>query len=317
MFKRFFNFLSNTDNTDNPTNSTNQTGKNSTAVQSYAAPLTVPIALQLLDSPRVGGAPLAEKLLASLLAVSNPSLLLEQVGGLFHKDIFGIGGFHGAYMNYLESPGFYVGMLPLIVLPQLWKGSRSDRRLLVVGVAGVALFMVFPIFRLAAFGLAVPYFRATNLWVTVGLLLMAVRAIDQVLTVGVDRKLLAAGAVITSALLGAVVWLTPASPNHAIKMGLFILLWAGLLVAVGTRRSLLAKLPSFILALLLVELVTTAWPSYFVMRTHASPELQPDKDETLPALAAIRADHPPPSTGWRKPSTRTRSPKPWRRTTSG
>jgi uncharacterized membrane protein YfhO len=260
-----------------------------------AAPYILPAALQLLDSPRVAGAQtLPVKLLSAVLSVSNPRLLLEQVGGLFHKDIFGIGGFHNSYMNYLESPGFYVGMLPLVVLPQLWKGSRRDRRVLVVGLLAVALFMVFPVFRLAAFGFAVPYFRATTLWVTLGLLVMGVRALDRVLNDGADRKLLALGASTTLALLGLVLWLAPASPTHAVKMGVFVLLWTTLIGAVGTRPAWLAKLPSFVLALMLIELVTTAWPSYFIMRTHASPELQPQRDETLVALAAVRADHPPP-----------------------
>ena len=259
------------------------------------AAYSLPNAVQLLDSPRVAGAgSLLLKVTQGELSVSNLPLLLEELGGLFHKDIFGIGGMHHAFMNYLESPGFYVGMLPLLLLPQLAAGTRMDRRLLVVGLSAVALYMVFPVFRLAAFGFAVPYFRGTTLWVALVLLLLGTRALDRVLAEGVNLRLLAAGAATLLGILALVAWQRPVSSNHVLKIAVTTIVWAALFALFQLRRVPAARIAPVVLSLLLVELVTMAWPSFFVLRVHAAPENQPMNDVTQPALAAIRADRPPP-----------------------
>ncbi|MBC5763639.1 YfhO family protein [Ramlibacter albus] len=260
-----------------------------------AAPYVIPMALQLLDSPRVGGgtASALSRVAGEAFAVTDLSMLLLQVGGLFHKDIFGIGGFHRSYMNYLESPGFYVGMLPLLVIPQLWRGTPAQRRMLVAGLTAIALYMLLPVFRLAAFGFAVPYFRGTLIWVTLGLLVLATPALDRVLTRGADLPMLAVGAGAVWLLLLAMAFFPPASGEHAVRMAVFIAAGAAALALATRVRGLQAKLPSILLALMIVELVTTAWPSYYVMRTHVRPDERPYDDVTLPALDAIRADKPP------------------------
>lgn len=258
-----------------------------------AAPYVLPVALQLLDSPRVGTESILSRAGGQLLSISDARLLLAQLGGLFHKDIFGIGSFHSSYMNYLESPGFYVGMLPLLVLPQLWKGGVADRRALVVGLLAVGAYFLFPVVRSAAFGFSAPYFRGTTLWVAIGLLVLGTRAIMVVLERGLDVELLAMGAVALYALLGIVYWLTPTAPNHVLKVAIAIGVWTATLWLAQVGRIARARLPSLLLLLLLVELVTMVWPSYFISRHIASPADRPDQDMTIAALAAIRADGPP------------------------
>jgi hypothetical protein len=257
-----------------------------------AAPYIVPMAMQMLDSPRIGGsASILGRIASEGFAISNAFLLLAQLGGFFHKDIFGVGGMHVSYMNYLESPGFYASMMMLVAMAQPWREGGADRRMLVVGLVAIALYILFPVFRLAAFGFSAPYFRGTTMWVTLGVLLLGARGLDKVLTRGVDLRLLMAACACVAAALALLAWLAPASPSHVWKMAAFAAAWT-LALAFASRIGP-ARLPSVLLGLLLVELVTVAWPSYFLMRTHVSPQAQPFDDMSIPALAAVRADHPP------------------------
>jgi uncharacterized membrane protein YfhO len=197
-------------------------------------------------------------------------------------------------MNYLESPGFYVGLLPLLAAAQLWRGSPAERRLLVVGVVGVLLYFLFPVFRLAAFGFASPYFRATTLWVSIGLLWIGMRGFDRLIEHGADRRALVAGTIVVLALLAAATGFADyAWVAYAVKVAIIVGAWFALLFALG-RTHLRSRLVAAALVLALVELVVIAWPSYWTLRNFAAPTADPANDVTLPALEAIRrADRSP------------------------
>ena len=254
-----------------------------------AAPLLLPLTLQMLDSPRLAGeASLLQRVLGEAFNVSSWRLFLEQIGAVFHKDLFGIGDLHRSYMNYLESPEFYVGLLPLLAASQLWRGSLAERRLLVVGLAGVLIYFAFPVFRLAAFGFASPYFRATCLWPTLGLLWLGLRGLDRMIEHGVDRRSLAVGAAVVAGMLGLVVFSSHyVWDSHALKIVVLGGVWLAVLAAFGSVRHR-SRLVTAMLLLALVEIIAIAWPSYFALRSFAGPTLQPAIDVTQPALAAIR-----------------------------
>ncbi|HYF21254.1 MAG TPA: YfhO family protein [Ramlibacter sp.] len=256
-----------------------------------AAPVVLPLALQLLDSPRVAGAEsVLSRVLAEARRPSDWTMWVLQLGGLFHKDLYGSASFHRGFMNYLEGPGFWVGMLPLLLLPQLWRGPRDDRRLLVAGVAGILLYMAVPAIRFSAFGFASPYFRSTTLWVTLALLLLGARALDRVLREGVDLRLLAVGVLWVGGTFGALAaafWAYMWEP-HAFKIMLFIAAWSVLLLLVALRRLGTERFLMLALGLACVEIVAVAWPSYLAARPTVSATEQPFNDVTVPALAAIR-----------------------------
>jgi hypothetical protein len=254
------------------------------------APIVLPLAIQLLDSPRLAGGGGAIARLMQALAPSDLKMLGLQVAALFHKDLMGLADSYLGYMNYLEGPGFYVGLLWLVLLPQLWRGRADDRRALLVGLAGCALYMLFPVFRMAAYGFAVPYFRVTTLWITLALLLLGVRALDRALG-HIDLRLLGAGALGCLVLLAAgsapswgVVW-----PPHLLKVVLVTLAWAAVFSMAAWRRMPTARLAGVVLVLALVEVVAFAWPSYLAGRRTVDPGSEPFKDVTVPALQAIRA----------------------------
>jgi len=257
-----------------------------------AAPFLLPIVFQLLDSSRVGGGQsLIAKVFEQSLNLSEWEVFVAQIGGLFHKDIFGIGSNYRGYWNYLEGPGFYIGVLLFLLIPQLWQGAANDRRVLLLGLAAVAAYFIFPVFRFAAMGFAVPYFRISTLWVSMLLLLLAAKALDQVLTKGINGRLLVVGAGVFGLLLALVlmsqdgnVW----QPHVYKVIGLGLLALVVLLLA--QRQVLPARvLPLALLALVVVETVLIAQPSYLNGRTLISPQQNVyDNDGTLQALRDIR-----------------------------
>jgi uncharacterized membrane protein YfhO len=265
-----------------------------------AAPQLLPTVLQVLDSSRVGGGDtLFQKMLQQGLSINDSSLILTEIGGLFHKDIFGIGNAYQGYWNYLEGPGFFIGVALLLLTPQLLAGSARDKRVFWLTMAMVAAYFVFPVFRYAAMGFAVPYFRVSTLWVSLALLLLAARAVDQVLQRGVNARMLVVGVGGYGLLLGVVALgsLSEAvSITHVSKiMSLAVL--SGLVLWLAQRHLLSARaLPLALLGLVAIESVLIARPSYVQDRrlVTASIHSQVYNDGTREALQAIRRN----DSGW-------------------
>ena len=256
-----------------------------------AAPVLLPIILQLMDGSRVGGGQsLFQNTLEQSLRFNDWSLIAAEIGGIFHKDIFGIGSAYKGYWNYLEGPGFYIGVFLFLVIPQLWNGTATERKVLLMALAAIAAYFIFPVFRFAAMGFAVPYFRVSTLWVTLLFFLPAARAVDHVLANGVNGRLLAIGAGLYGLLLtlvlttmGANVW-----QPHLVKIiGLALLALAMLLLA---NRKVFSNriLPLAFMGLIVIETVLIARPSYLEGRSVVTPQQHAYDDGTLEALRDIR-----------------------------
>jgi len=260
-----------------------------------AAPALAPIITQLMDSSRVsGGQNLFAKMLEQSLQINDWPVLVSEIAGLFHKDIFGIGSNYRGYWNYLEGPGFYIGVLLLLLMPQLWQGTAKDRRVLLLGLAAVAAYFIFPVFRLAAMGFAVPYFRSSTLWVSLLLFMLAAKALDQVLTKGVNVRLLAIGAGAFGLLLALVLVSLGANVAqvHVYKIIGLVLLTVFVLMLARYQVFSARVLPLVLLGLVAGDAVLIAKPSYLDGRAANTPQQQVYNDGTLEALRDIRQRDP-------------------------
>ena len=259
-----------------------------------AAPRLVPIVLQVLDTSRVsGGDALFQKILQESFSLNSWMIILAEVGGLFHKDIFGVGNAYQGYWNYLEGPGFFIGVLLFVLIPQVWSGAATDRKVALLALGAITAYFIFPLFRNLAMGFAVPYFRTSTLWVSLVFLMLAAKAMDQVLKRGVDGRLLAVGLggygllliLVWSSPLGHQVW-----PLHVFKvLGLMAL--AGFLLLLAQRGAPSARLlPLALLAVVATEAVLMARPSYVEGRSVVTPTIHARayNDGTLEALQTIR-----------------------------
>jgi uncharacterized membrane protein YfhO len=257
-----------------------------------ASPILLPVVFQMMDSPRIsGGYSLFDKLLQEGFSVNPLNLIMVEIGALFHKDIFGIGNGHHGFINYLEGPEFFIGVMLFLVIPQLWKGTATDRKVLLIGLCTVAAYFIFPVFRYAAMGFAAPYFRTSTLWITLVIALLAARALDQVLRNGVNGRLLLIGLGSYLVLLLVVVQ-GPLGPNVRMAfvgkiLGLAAL--AGLLLWLAQRKFLPQRwLPWAVLCTVIIETVLIARPSFLENRAPIAPDRPGYNDVTLEALRVIR-----------------------------
>ncbi len=257
-----------------------------------AAPYLLPVIFQLMDSSRVGGGQsLIQGILSKSLGISDWPLIVAQIGGIFHKDIFGIGSNFRGYFNYLEGPGFFIGITLLLLIPQLGAGSRADKRALVLVVVACVAYMLFPVFRFAAMGFAAPYFRISTLWVSMLILVLAAKAVDQVLVQGIRIRLLAAGLAVFAVLLAVVVVGASAGviwKPHVEKLATLAVLSTALLMLTYRQLVTPKHLPLAMMLVVLVEIVAIARPSYVEGRVAVWPTLNAYDDKTTAALAAIR-----------------------------
>lgn len=257
-----------------------------------AAPYLLPVILQLTDSSRVGGGQsLVQGILSKSLSVSDWSLVVAQIGGIFHKDIFGVGSNFRGYFNYLEAPGFFIGITLFLLIPQLWAGTRADKKALVLTVVAFSVYILFPVFRYAAMGFAAPYFRISTLWVSMLGLILAAKAFDQVIVQGVKLRLLAAGLAIFGVLLAVTVLYAAQGTiwkAHVEKIATLAVLSTALLMLAHRKLVTPQRLPLALMLVVVVEIVAIARPSYVEGRAMVSPALNAYEDKTPAALAAIR-----------------------------
>ncbi|MDO8788265.1 MAG: YfhO family protein [Sulfuritalea sp.] len=260
-----------------------------------AAPIVIPNAMQLLDSPRVTGTQsmFADRLrdLASPNAIDT---VFAQLAGFWHKDIVGIGNNYRGWMNYLEGPGFWVGILPLLLIPQLWRGVRSDRIWLIAGLATLAFYILSPFVRFAAFGFGQFYFRVSTLWVAMLLLVLFARALSIVLERGLDRRLFAVTAVVCLALLGAVVAHYQAVVRSDHVFMLLVLIGVATFGLMLWSRSRLTGSPVTIALLIFVaaEAMLIGWPSANEGRLAVTRQNFGYADATPSAVKFIKSQDP-------------------------
>ena len=255
-----------------------------------AAPVVVPLIFHLLDSPRITGAQSGfGNRVHELLSTNDAVTVLIQLASLFHKNILGVGNQHAGWMNYLESPVFYVGVLPLLMIPQLWRGSPADRRILVAGCLVLTLFIALPTVRYLAYGFGLDYFRINSLWISILLLAMFARALSCVAEHGIQRWLLGAtGTVLAAGLLLLEGQLRPfLSVPHVIK----ILVFLSVALRLGLALEPTLQWRRFVMLLIGVVAIEAAvinYPSFHAQRKAVTRLTPGYSDGTTGALAFLK-----------------------------
>jgi uncharacterized membrane protein YfhO len=256
-----------------------------------SAPVLLPNALQLLDSPRVTGPNAAfARHFGALFSMNDDTTVLVELASLFHKNLLGTGDRHFGWMNYLESPSFYVGMMPLLLIPQLWRGTRLDRRILVAGCLTLVLFIYFAAFRHLAFGFGLDYFRVNSLWISILLLTLFARSLGVVEKAGVGRLLLLGTAGGLALILYDVHTGLFPRPNslHELKIAAFAscgFLLAGLL---AFNRITWKHFSTLALVVVAVEAIVMNYPSFNGNRLAVSRSMPGYNDGTPAALEFLR-----------------------------
>ncbi|MEI6681671.1 MAG: YfhO family protein [Bacteroidota bacterium] len=137
----------------------------------------------LLDSPRVGG---NSSHSGQLLSV--PVFFMEKgiyyataIMRLFSNDLLGNGSNFKGWYNYLEAPMWYIGLLPMLLMPQIFI-LGSNRKKIVYGIIFLFLLtlVVFPFFRYAFWLFTGDYYRGFSVFISLFLLFSAIDVLNEV-----------------------------------------------------------------------------------------------------------------------------------------
>lgn len=262
-----------------------------------AAPLLFPNLAALFDSPRVGGATsMQAAILRASLVPNDHQVLFSMVAGLFDKSILGIGSNYTGQTNFFEAPGFYVGLLPLLLVTQLLdrRCGRAERRLGWLILVVAALYFLFPLFRFATYGFGHVAFRLSTLWLSLLLLIGGIMAMQRI-----GREGLAPGMLVTTAtaLAALLIWVglsAKANSDGARVAMLLMLLVTYTVIAIAFDRTRFADVvPLALGGLLLLELFVTSYGNLndrVAVQKNGTSSFGSYNDGTPQALAWLRAN---------------------------
>jgi Bacterial membrane protein YfhO len=189
---------------------------------------------QMMDSPRVSG---GQSFVGTLIdqglsgAISGKELL-TCITRTFSNDMQGTGLEYQGWSNYLEAPMFYVGLLSLVCLPQLFQFTDVVRIRVYVGLLIVVFIpILLPFFRFAFWAFTGDYYRTYSLFVGITLLTLGMKALSEIeKQQRIDWKILLLSVIGLSVLL-----FLPLADDIVIQKGvrslviLFLIINAGLL----------------------------------------------------------------------------------------
>ena len=259
--------------------------------------VTLPYLHAVLNSPRTSGPTSAVAALSSFsfFGLESPLHYITAALKPFANDILGTGDdFHG-WQNYLEAPLTYCGLLCLLLFPQaLVGGTRRQRIIYVLLLAGLLVPTVFPWFRYLFWLFQGDYYRTHSLFWILGVITLSMMTFSRYLAGhAVNLWLLAAATVVLAGVLYLPFeqWQALINPSLRTSVTLFLLLYAALLAAgqLLKRQELAAWL---ILGLSAVELVQFDRITIADRKTVTKEELMARvgyNDDTVDALRNIRA----------------------------
>ena len=141
----------------------------------------------LLESPRGGGNFSYFKTLFSIPVFSfeRQEHYVTAILRLFSSDLMGNGTNYTGWHNYLEAPLFYIGLLPLLLMPQVFLSSSNNRKKIVYASFLIVILIpvIFPFFRYALFLFTGDYYRSFSIFVSLSFLFLGLYALD-----GIDRE---------------------------------------------------------------------------------------------------------------------------------
>ena len=227
------------------------------------APILFPALYYLFDSPRVSGDGSLLLLKSSLLSINDAWTIGSEIAGLLGKDLLGSNGQYAGWQNYFEGPGFYVGLLPLMCIPQLLgpRASARERTLFLIGISGVAAYFVWPALRHAVYGYGHQAFRFSMYWISVLLLVLGAAGLNRALESGWWRRgvMIGAGAILIIVLGTMLVAPGAVNVEHATRVIAFTCVYAAIaMLAAGDNRNINVYL---LVAICACELVTFALPA--------------------------------------------------------
>ncbi len=263
------------------------------------SPIQFPNLYYFFDNPRVSGDnSVLHTLLAQIWQLNDRAIIGSEVAGLFGKDLLGTNNSYHGFANYFEGPGFYVGMLLLLCIPQLLAPAttRREKKFCLGAMALLALYILWPAMRYAVNGFGHTAFRLSTLWVSVGLLITGLAGLRRAITTGPWRAGLVMGASGIFIALGILIYSIPQAINFSqvLRVGAFVMVYCVVLWHFDRGITAFAE-SRILLPIFACELLLFAAPA-MIDRTpvndNGTSQYGSYRDGTEQALAFIRNHDP-------------------------
>jgi uncharacterized membrane protein YfhO len=137
---------------------------------------------RLIDSPRVtGNSSYFETLMSKPVFSLAPSdHYVTAVMRSFGNDLLGNGSNYKGWYNYLEAPLFYIGLLPLLLFPQVFTLISKRRKFIYAAFLLLYLLpVIFPFFRYAFWAFTGDYYRGFSFFFAFVILLFSLQVISE------------------------------------------------------------------------------------------------------------------------------------------
>jgi uncharacterized membrane protein YfhO len=137
----------------------------------------------IIESPRVTGNFSYFHILKSIpiFTFENPEHYVTALLRFFSNDLMGNAVAYSGWHNYLEAPLFYIGLLPLLLLPQLFVLFKNRRLIVYTSFLFVLIMpVIFPFFRYAFFLFSGDYYRVYSLFVSLSILILGLYTLDEI-----------------------------------------------------------------------------------------------------------------------------------------
>ena len=229
------------------------------------APLLFPALFYLFENPRVSGDHSQMQSLAALFWPNDARTVGSEIAGLLGKDLLGTPNHYVGWQNYFEGPGFYVGLLPLLSIPQLVgpQATRRERVLFLIGFTGIALYFVFPGIRYAVYAFGHQAFRFSAYWISALVLVLGLAGLQRAMSSGWWRTGVTIGAAtIMIVALGTTIWI-PESVNveHVARIIAFTSAYAAFALLAARAHDKFWINPYVLVAFCACELLMFALPA--------------------------------------------------------
>ncbi len=258
----------------------------------------------MFNSPRVAGNASYTNILSAGQDISNQANLgATTIFRFFSSDLLGTGSNFMGWQNYLEAPLFYIGLLSLLLFPQVFIYLDKRKKIIFGSFAGFWLLtLLFPYLRYALLAFTGDYFRyGFDFFIPFTLLFYSIYALNELdKTLKINYKLLGATLV---ALLIALFFPYASIPQNVIDNNLRLLIV--LLLIIYSGIIILMSKPQYkqyaqitLIVVLIFELSYFSYKSYAdripVTRKEFVKDAGGYKDGTAQAVQYLKTIDPAP-----------------------
>ena len=214
--------------------------------------------LQMIESPRVSGSDsYSNELLAQSMTTLDGKQLMTWITRMFSNDLLGTGSEFRGWNNYFEAPMFYVGLLALAAIPQLFN-FLNKRQQILYGITLSLCFlpMIFPFFRHAFWAFTGDYYRTFALFFAVVILRFGMQALSFIEEKKMVNKWILLASVIVPIILLAFPYTDDVQIDKNLRITVIIFLILNALLLFGMVKNSFQNIAQLLLLLLTcVELI--------------------------------------------------------------